>query len=71
MHRASVRIEHTAQSAEPRIGLREMMENPGADDLIEAHFQIAYPLDGKLANLEIVQVVFPLELLGSSAHWLR
>ena len=41
-----------------------MMEHPGADDLIEAHLQIAYPLDGKLEDLEIVQVVFPLELLG-------
>ena len=41
-----------------------MMEHPGADDLIEAHFQIAYPLDGKLVDLEVVQVVFPLELLG-------
>ena len=50
MHRTSVRFEHTAQSAEPRIGLREMMENPGADDLIEAHFQVADPLDGKLAR---------------------
>ena len=66
MHRSAVRVEHTAQSAEPRIGLREMMENPGADDLIEAHFQVAYPLDGKLADLEIVQVVFPLELLGTA-----
>ena len=44
MHRA-VRFEHAAQSAEPRIGIREMMENPGADNLIEARFQIAYPLD--------------------------
>ena len=41
-----------------------MMENPGADNLIEAHFQVVYPLDGKLADLEIVQVVFPLELFG-------
>ena len=66
MHRSSVRLEHTAQSAEPRIGLREMMENPGADDLIEARFQVAYPLDGELADFEIVQAVFPLELLGTA-----
>src|SRR4029453_11166380 len=62
----SVRFEHTAESAEPRIRLREMMENPGADDLIEAHLQVAHPLDGKLADLEIRQVVFPLELLGTA-----
>src|SRR4029453_3115213 len=65
MHRA-VRFQHAAQSAEPRIGIREMMENPGADNLIEARFQVAYPLDGKLADLKIVQVVFPLELLGTA-----
>src|SRR5262245_689718 len=63
MHRA-VRFQHAAQSSEPRIGVREMMENPGADNLIEVRFQLVYPLDGKLADLEIVQVVFPLELLG-------
>ena len=62
----AVRFERPAQSAEPRIGLREMMENPGADDLIEARFQVACPLDGKLADLEIVQAVFPLELLGTA-----
>src|SRR5262245_66333570 len=60
MHR-TVRFEHAAQSTEPRIRIREMMENPGADNLIEGHFQVACPLDGKLADLEIVQVVFPFE----------
>src|SRR5215468_9773640 len=65
-HRASVRFEYTAQSAESSIGIREMMENPGADDLIEAPLQVAYPLNGKLADLEILQVVFPLELLGAA-----
>ena len=53
MHRA-VRFQYAAQSAEPRIGVRKMMENPGADNLIEAHFQIAHALDRKLADLEIV-----------------
>ena len=59
VHRA-LRFEYIAQSAEPRIGIREMMEHPGADDLIEARFQFAYPLDRKLADLEIVQIVFRL-----------
>src|SRR5882724_2927619 len=63
MHRA-VRFQYAAQSAEARIGVRKMMENPGADNLIEAHIQVTYLLDGKLADLEIVQVVVPFELLG-------
>ena len=65
VHRA-VRFEDFAQSAEPRIGIRKMMENTGADDLIEARSQVTYPLDGKLVDLEIVQVVFPLESLGTA-----
>src|SRR5262244_4378968 len=59
MHR-TVRFEHAAQSSESRIGVLKMMENSGADNLIEVRFQLVYPLDGKLADLEIVQVVFPL-----------
>jgi hypothetical protein len=43
-----------------------MMENPGAHNLIEARPQIVYPLDGKLVDLKIVQVVFSLELLGTA-----
>ena len=70
VHRA-VRFEHAAQSAEPRIGIREMMENPGADNLIEARFQLVYPLDRELADLEIVSIVFSFELLGSSARSLH
>ena len=43
-----------------------MMQNPGADDLIEARLQLVDALDGKLVDLEIVQVVFALELLGAA-----
>src|SRR4029077_6534067 len=63
-HRSTVRFEHAAQSSEPPIGVRKMMKNPGADNLIEARFQFVDALERKLADLEIVQVVFPLELLG-------
>ena len=66
LHRA-LRLEHAAQSAEPRIGVREMMENTGADDLVEGRLQLACPLDGQLVDLEIVQFVFSFELL-STAH---
>ena len=50
----------TPRSSEPRIGVRKMMENPGADYLIEDCPEFVYPLDGKLVELEIVQVVFSL-----------
>src|ERR1700726_3158905 len=39
------------------------MENTCAYNLIEAHSQIVYLLDGKLVDLKIFQVVFSLELL--------
>ena len=39
-----------------------MMENPGGNNLVEAHPQLIYLLDGKLVDLEIVQLVFALEL---------
>jgi hypothetical protein len=65
LHR-SVRLEHVAQSPEARIRVREMMQNPGADNLIEARLQVTDPLDGKLMDLEIVQIVFSLEFLGTA-----
>jgi len=43
-----------------------MMQNPGADNLIEACRQLACALDGKLVNVEIAQVVFSLELFGTA-----
>ncbi len=69
MHR-SVRSEHVSQSSESTVRVRKMMENPGAHNLIEARLQFVYPLDGKLVDLEIVQVVFSLEFLGM-AHTCR
>src|SRR5208282_825141 len=63
MHR-SFRFEHAAQSTQSCIRVGEMMENPGAHDLVEIHPQVVYALDGKLTNLKIFQVVFSLELLG-------
>src|SRR6267143_4883243 len=62
MHR-SVRFEHAAQSAESRIRVGEMMQNPSAHDPIEAHLQVVYPLDGKRMDLKIFQIVFFLEYL--------
>src|SRR5262249_7190668 len=61
-----IRVEYAAQSAEPRIRIRKMMENPGAENLIEARCQLVDPLDGELADMEIGQVVLLLELLGTA-----
>jgi len=61
MHR-SVWFKHSSQRTEARIRIGEVMENPGAHDLIETQSQIVDPLDAKLMNLEIFQVVFSLEL---------
>src|SRR5271169_1958432 len=63
MHR-SVWFENVAQSSEASIRVGEMMENPSAHDLIEAHLKLAYLLDGELVHLQIFQVMFSLELLG-------
>jgi hypothetical protein len=63
MH-GTIRREHATQRAEPCIGVRQVMEDSGAHDLIEGHLQFLYPLDGKLVDLEIVQAVFPLECQG-------
>ena len=39
-------IEDVAQRPKPRIGIRQMMEHSGADDLVEARLQFARPLEG-------------------------
>ena len=49
MHRA-IRFEHIAQSSESGIGVRQMMQHPGADDLIETRREFTGPLDGELAG---------------------
>jgi hypothetical protein len=66
MHRP-IRFEHASQRFEPCIRVHKMMENPGAHNLIKARLQISDPLDGELVDLEVLQVVIPLELL-SMAH---
>src|SRR5580692_9058023 len=45
MH-CSLSFEYVVQSCEPRIGIREMMENSCANNLVEARFQPIYLLDG-------------------------
>src|SRR5262249_20780201 len=61
-----VRFEHAAQSSEPRIGVGQMMEHSGADDVIEAPRQLVYPIDGELKDLESAQVVLSLEFLSTA-----
>jgi hypothetical protein len=69
MHRP-VRFERSAQSAEARIRVGKVMEDPCARYLIEAHPQLIYALDRKLVYLKILQIVLFLELL-SVAHTRR
>ena len=56
-------VEDVAQCPERRIGIREMVQNARADDLIESHRQVADTIDRQLMDLEIGQVVFAPEIL--------
>jgi hypothetical protein len=62
----SAGFEQTAQNAEARVGVFQVMEDSGANNLIEARIQFVSPLDWKLVELEILQVVFALEFLGAA-----
>src|SRR5271154_3171934 len=65
MH-GSIQREHVAESREALIWVRKMMENSGADDLVEAGSQSIYLLDGKFVNREISQIVSALEFLRAA-----
>jgi hypothetical protein len=52
MH-GGIRLEHGVQSRKPCVGVREMMENAGTDNLVEILVQFVYLLDGKLVDLKI------------------
>src|ERR1700739_1478064 len=54
--RRPVRLEHAAQGAKPCLGVCEVMENAGANHLIEAHPQIVNSLYRDLVDLKIFQV---------------
>ena len=54
MHGA-VGFENAAQSAKPGIRVGQMMQNSGANDVIEACIQFARAFNGKLVDVEIVQ----------------
>src|SRR5580698_8701524 len=59
----SVWFEHAPQGCEPGVRVGEMMENSGADNLVEGLLQFIYAIDGKLMDLKIGQVMFALERL--------
>src|SRR5580765_7819909 len=63
MHR-SIRFEQTAQSSEACIRVGKVVQNSGADDLVETGAQVFDTFDGKLVDLKIFQVVFLLQFLG-------
>jgi len=57
----------TSRSAASSLArIREMMKNPGTDDLIEVRPEFACTLDRQLAHLEIAQRVFALKILGTA-----
>ena len=57
MHR-SISIEHPAQRAQSRIRVCKMMQNAGADDLIEAGLQLLHALDRKLGAARLSRRYF-------------
>src|SRR5262245_52645657 len=59
-------FEHAGERSESHIGIRQMMEDTGADDLIETHPQVFDALDGQVVNFEIVEFVLALERLRAA-----
>src|SRR5580704_3771181 len=62
VHR-SIWFEDLTQSTESRIRVSKMVEDSGTHNLIKAHPQVAYALDGKLVDPKIFQIVFSLQFL--------
>src|SRR5262249_922025 len=54
------------KSSETGVGVGKMMEDPGANDVIEARLQLVYPIDGEVMDLESAQLVLLLEFLGTA-----
>ena len=52
MH-CAIRFEHAAQGCESRIRVLKMMEDSGADNLVEGFLQFVQTIDGELADLKI------------------
>ena len=58
----AVRRQHLAQRAQPGVGIGQVVQHAGADDVVETLAEFAGAFDGELSNLEIVELVFALEL---------
>ncbi len=61
MHGA-LRTKDVAQGPKTEIGIGQVVEHAGRDDAVERASELADVLDRDLMELEILQVVFPLEL---------
>ena len=70
VHRAAGR-QHVAQRREPRVRDRQVMQHARADDLIERRPELADLAEGELMDLEVVELVLPLERLGVRERWSR
>ena len=62
VHRA-VRREHVAQRAQPRVGIGQVMQHAGADDVFEGSPEFGGVARRQLAHLEVLEVVLALEFL--------
>src|SRR5947208_9588394 len=62
----AIRCEHAAEGAQTCIRIRQVVKDSCADNLIEARLQFVRPLDGKLVDLKISQVVFSFELFDAA-----
>ena len=59
----AARREHVAQRAQAGVGIGQMVQHAGADDVLEGLPEFGGALDGELAHLEVVERVLALQLL--------
>ena len=55
------RLEHVAQRPQTRVGVGQMVQHAGADDVVEALAEFGGTLHGELAHLEVVEGVLALQ----------
>ena len=53
-------VEDRAEGPESCVGVAEMMEDAGADDLVEGGVEFMDAIDGELMDVEVGEVVFAL-----------
>ncbi len=61
LHRTSW-CEYAREGLQACSGVRQVMEDPGADDLVEGQVELSYLLDGKLGTSRLVKLYVRLSL---------